>query len=208
MFFRGLSLFCNQDVEFCLSWYFSDVVLDFLWNCSSHAGFLVQLVIADNAGILLAEPLNSPQSENVSTLKQFYLLQFNSQVYQSLMKIFSFLTYIRVLLYKRPANTVRGLLPVWVSSIAGLTNRELHFRIEITQGMIPSGFPIFWMVIPGCSWNGSRASPYSKFIEFWQSTQNTWLHPTNFLRQFLVTLPFFPLTLRWCILQLFSHPRN
>ena len=64
--------------------------------------------------------------------------------------------------------------------------RELHFLIGIIQGTIPSGFPVSWVVIPGCSRNDSGASPYlrvqKKFIEFWQSTQNTWLRPTKFLR--------------------------
>ena len=84
--------------------------------------------------------------------------------------------------------TVRGLLLISVSWVAGPTSRELRFGIEIILGMVPSEFSVFKATIPGCSRNGSGAGPYlrvqKKFVKFGQSTQNTWLCSTKFLGQF------------------------
>ena len=66
---------------------------------------------------------------------------------------------------------------------------ELHFGIGIIQGTIPSGFPVFDVIVPGCSRNGYGASPHlrvqKKFVKFRQSTQNTWLRLDKFLGQFI-----------------------
>ena len=73
--------------------------------------------------------------------------------------------------------------------------------------MIPSGFPVFWVAVPGCSRNGSWASSYfrvqKKFVELWRSTQNMWLRLTNFPKQFFSNPPFYFL---WYLGDvLFSH---
>ena len=88
--------------------------------------------------------------------------------------------------------TVRSLLLISVSWVAGPTSRELRSGIEIILGMVPSGFPVFKATIPGCSRNGSGTYPYlrvqKKFVKFGQSTQNTSLCSTNFLGQFFSNL--------------------
>ena len=89
---------------------------------------------------------------------------------------------------------MRGLLLVGVSWIAGLTNRELHFGIGIILGTIPSGFPIFEVIVAGCSRNSSGAFPYlrvrKKLIKFGDRApkirDSNWLNSWD---SFLVTLP-------------------
>ena len=109
----------------------------------------------------------------------------------------------------RTLMCVRGLLLVLVIWSAGLVNRKFHFGIGINQGTIPSGFPDIWVVVPGCSRNGSGKSPYlrvQKIVELWQSTQNTLLRPTKVMRQFLSVPPFY---FHWHLGDvLFSYPRN
>ena len=65
---------------------------------------------------------------------------------------------------------------------------EHRFGTGIIQGTIPSGFPVFWVAVPGCSRNGYGTSPnfwvQKKFIKLRQSTQNTWLRPAEFFWKF------------------------
>ena len=60
--------------------------------------------------------------------------------------------------------------------------------------MIPSGFPIFWVAVPGCSRKGYGESPnfwvQKKFVRFWPSTQTTRLRPTEFFQEFFSYSPF------------------
>ena len=84
--------------------------------------------------------------------------------------------------------------------------RELNFGIKIRCGTIPSGFPVFCVIVPVCSRNSYGASTnlrvQKKFVKFRQSTQNPWLCPAKFLRQFFWWPSLlFPQTLGWCTLQ-------
>ena len=67
--------------------------------------------------------------------------------------------------------------------------REHFFGSGFVEGTIPSGFPVFWVAVPGCSRNGYGTSPnlsvQKKFIKFKQSTQNTWLRPAEFFWKFI-----------------------
>ena len=90
-------------------------------------------------------------------------------------------------------NFVRGLLPVWVWWSGGLTNREFHFGIGIIQGTIPSGLPVFWVVIPGRSRNSSGACPYLRVQKnsssFDKAPKICHSIRLNFWDSFLLTLP-------------------
>ena len=68
------------------------------------------------------------------------------------------------------------------------------FGTGIVWGTIPSGFPVFWVAVPGCSPNGYGTSPnlriQKKFIKVRQSTQNTRHRPAEFFRKFFSYSPF------------------
>ena len=49
---------------------------------------------------------------------------------------------------------------IWVDWIATLTDRELHFSMGITLGMIPSCFLLYHVCVLGCSRNSSGECPY------------------------------------------------
>ena len=75
-------------------------------------------------------------------------------------------------------NWIVGLIDWW----------GLHFRTGIVLETIPSVFLVFYIRVPGQSWNGSGVRPYprvqKKFVLFRQSTQNEWFSPADFLGQF------------------------
>ena len=103
-----------------------------------------------------------------------------------------------------------GLFLFWVSWIAGLTNRELQFAIGIILGTIPSGFPVFEVIVPGLSWNGSGTCPFFRvqkiFVEFGQSTKNTWLRLAKLLWHIFSNPDF---DFLWNLSDVLSrHPRN
>ena len=66
--------------------------------------------------------------------------------------------------------------------------RESQFGKGIVWGTILSGFPVFWVAVPGCSRNGYGTSPnlwvQKKLVKFWQSTLDTRLCPTEFFWEF------------------------
>ena len=55
---------------------------------------------------------------------------------------------------------VRGTFRVGVNRIAGPTGRELHLGMRITLGTISRWLLVFWIIVPGCSRNGSGERPY------------------------------------------------
>ena len=71
--------------------------------------------------------------------------------------------------------------------------RDSCFGAGIVWGTIPTGFPVPWVAVPGCSRNDYGTSPnlwvQKKFVKFRQRTQNTWLRTAEFFWKFLVTLP-------------------
>ena len=89
---------------------------------------------------------------------------------------------------------VRILFHLWAVWRTRVMRRESHFGIGIVQGMIPSGFPVFWVAVPGCSRKGYGTSPNlwveKKLVKFWQSTQDTRLCPTEFFWEFFSFSPF------------------
>ena len=64
-----------------------------------------------------------------------------------------------------------------------------RFGAGILWGTIPSGFPVFWSIVPGSSRNGHGTNPnlwlQKKLVKLWQSTQDTWLRFAKFFREFL-----------------------
>ena len=64
-----------------------------------------------------------------------------------------------------------------------------HFGAAIVWGRVPIGFPVSWVVVPGCSRNSYGTSPYlwfqKKLVKFRQSTQKTRLRPAEFFWDFL-----------------------
>ena len=74
-------------------------------------------------------------------------------------------TYLLLFSWRSPTGAIKNLFlnyshHVWVNWSAGLMNRKLHFGIRIFQGTMPSGFPVFWVFVPACSWNRSGANLY------------------------------------------------
>ena len=58
---------------------------------------------------------------------------------------------------------------------------------------IPSGFPVVWVAVPGCSRNSYGTNPNLRvqkiLVMFWQCTQDTGLFPTEFFRKFFSCSP-------------------
>ena len=75
-----------------------------------------------------------------------------------------------------------------------MAGREHRFGTGIAYRTIPSGFPVFWAVVPGCCRNSYGTSPnlwvQKEFIKFRQRTQNAWLRPVEFLGKFFSDPPF------------------
>ena len=86
-----------------------------------------------------------------------------------------------------------SLFLLWIVQITRVVGREHCLGTGIAKETIPSGFPVFQVVVPGCSGNSYGTSPnlwvQKKLVKLEQSTQNTCLRPTEFFESFLVTLP-------------------
>ena len=52
-----------------------------------------------------------------------------------------------------------SLVLLWIIYITRVAGREHRFATGIAWGTIPSGFPVFWVVVPECSRNSYRTSP-------------------------------------------------
>ena len=89
-------------------------------------------------------------------------------------------------LLKTPVSVVFCL---WTVELTRVVRKIPHFGVGVVWGTIPSGLPVFWVIVPGCSWNGYGTSPnlwvQKKLVKFWQGTQDTWLCFAKFLREFL-----------------------
>ena len=83
---------------------------------------------------------------------------------------------------------VMSLFMLWIVHISRTIGREHQYGTEIAQGTIPSGFPVFWVVVTGSCRNSYGTSPklwvQKKFVEPRQRTQNTWLLPVDSLGKF------------------------
>ena len=83
------------------------------------------------------------------------------------------------------------LRAVWLTR---MMRRVSRFGAGIVWGTVPSGFPVFWIFVPGRSLNGCGTSPnlcvQKKLVKFWQGTQDTRLCPTEFFWEFLSYPPF------------------
>ena len=87
---------------------------------------------------------------------------------------------------------------LWAVEMTRVMRKVPHLGVWIVWGTIPSGLPVFWIIVPGCSRNSYGTSPnlwvQKKLVEFWQGTQVTWLSFAKFLREFLSYSPFDLLT--------------
>ena len=74
-----------------------------------------------------------------------------------------------------------------------MASREYRFRTGIAYGTIPSGFPVFWVVVPGCFRNRYGTSPICGFrrnsSSFNKAPKMRDSVRLNSLENFLVTLP-------------------
>ena len=84
--------------------------------------------------------------------------------------------------------TVMSLFLLWIVWITRVISREHHFVTGIAWGTIPSGFPVFGVVVTGCSRNNYGKSPnlwvQKKLTRLRRSTKNAWLRPTEFFGKF------------------------
>ena len=84
--------------------------------------------------------------------------------------------------------TVRVIFCLWSVQVTRVVRRVPHFGAGIVWGTIPSGFPVFWIIVSGCSRNGYGTSPnlwvQKKLVKLWQGTQDAWLCSANFIREF------------------------
>ena len=98
-----------------------------------------------------------------------------------------------ILLLLTRNDTVRVIFCLWAIQLTKVVRRVPHFGAGIVWGTIPSGFPVFWFIVPGCSRNGYGTSPnlsfQKKLVKLWQGTQDAWLCSAKFFWEFLVTLP-------------------
>ena len=89
--------------------------------------------------------------------------------------------------------TVLSLFLLWIIYITGVTGREHHFGTGIVYGTIPNGFPVFWVVVPGCSRNSYGTSlnlwVQKKIIKFRQRTKMRDSVRLNCGESFFMTFP-------------------
>ena len=90
----------------------------------------------------------------------------------------------------RSASLIVGIVfCLWAVQMTRVVRRVPHFGAGIVWGTISSGFPIFWIIVPGCSRNGYGTSPnlwvQKKLAKLWQGTQDTWLCSAKFFWEFL-----------------------
>ena len=92
-------------------------------------------------------------------------------------------------LNKNCIEFVRVIFCLWAVQMTRVAWRVPHFGAGIVWGTIPSGFPVFWIIVPGCSRNGYGTSPnlwdQKKLVKFWQGTQDAWLCSAKFFWEFL-----------------------
>ena len=84
---------------------------------------------------------------------------------------------------------VRVIFCLWAVQMTRVVRRVPHFGARIVWGTIPSGFLVFWIIVPGCSRNGYGTSPnlwvQKKLVEPWQGTQDTCICSAKFFWEFL-----------------------
>ena len=85
--------------------------------------------------------------------------------------------------------TVRIVFSLWAAEMTRVVRKVPHFGAGIVRGTIPSGLPVFWILVPGCSRDGYGTSPnlwvQKKLVKFWQGTQDTWLFFAKFFWELL-----------------------
>ena len=95
---------------------------------------------------------------------------------------------------KHQIESVRVGFCIWAVEMTRVMKTVPHFGVGIVWGTIPSGLPVFWIIVPWCSRNSYGTSPnlwvQKKLVKFWQGTQHTWLCFAEFLREFLSYSPF------------------
>ena len=78
---------------------------------------------------------------------------------------------------------------LWAVQMSRVKRRVSHFGAGIVWRTIPSGSPVFWIFLPGCSRNDYVLSPnlwvQKKLVKLWQGTQDRWICPAKFFWEFL-----------------------
>ena len=84
---------------------------------------------------------------------------------------------------------MRVIFCLSVVKMTKVVRKVPHFGAGVVWGMISSGFPVFWIDVPGCFRNGYGTSPslwvQKKLVNLWQATQDTWLCSAEFFWEFL-----------------------
>ena len=94
--------------------------------------------------------------------------------------------------YRNPEKQL-GIWEGWFLSLGYWVDKSdeknTHFGVEIVWGAIPSGLPVFRIIVYGRSRNSYGTSPnlwvQKKPIKLRQGTQDTWLCFAKFFREFL-----------------------
>ena len=85
--------------------------------------------------------------------------------------------------------TARVGFCLWAVNLTRVAKKVPRFGAGIAWATIPSGFPVFWIVVPGCSRNSYGTGPklwvQKKLLKFCQCTQDTWLCSAKFFWEFL-----------------------
>ena len=85
------------------------------------------------------------------------------------------------------------LFPLWIVQVTRVVGREHRFGTWMAQETIPSGFPVFWVVVLECCRNSYGTSPnlwvQKKFVKLRQNTQDKWLRPVQHCGKFFFWTP-------------------
>ena len=105
-----------------------------------------------------------------------------------------FFLWLLTIFFASASTPVRVVFCLWAVELTKVMRKIPHFGVGIVWGTIPSGLPVLWIIVPGCSRNSYGTSPnlwvQKKLVKLWQGTQDTWLSFANFLREFLSDSPF------------------
>ena len=85
---------------------------------------------------------------------------------------------------KRDICCCEGFFSLWAVELTRVMKKIPHFGVGIVWGTIPSGLPVFWIIVPGCSRNSHGTSPnlwvQEEIIKLWQGSQDAWLCSAKF----------------------------
>ena len=98
------------------------------------------------------------------------------------------------LTYYVPLHEVMSLSLHWIILIIRVLSGEQRFGTGIDYETISSGFPVFWVVVRGCSRKSYGTSPnlwvLKKIFKLKQSNEKAWFRPAEFFGTFFSDLSF------------------